>query len=297
MAFSPAGIGSCNVKIDKDLNENCQQVNENLFVVPWKPERYRDGLHSITVTVVDKNSSKNEVTQSFRLDEKQTVYFDTLAQFVLHTHALTLFSSMFLAAILLCIVPLIFYRIWHELIRFGVLRRMRADGCASNTIIQHYWILASVNRIFWPVILYCIYLVFGPWNFSELSDGHYGFVFAYVIYVDGVFLPGSLTFFYGCVELLLSQLPLIWVYARCLAKRYSEETGTAMGSYRGCIHKFSQILFYVIITIQIAISIFNGLIYGASAFFLGVFGLGLWSLVFNITLFYLARNVPEHALR
>lgn len=115
--FSPVNISSCNVKIDKDFSEHCNQVDDNLFVVAWNPKRYREGLHSITVTVVDKNNRKNEVTQSFELDEKQTVYFDTLAQFVLHTHAITLFSSMFWTSIVLCIAPLIFYRIWHELIR------------------------------------------------------------------------------------------------------------------------------------------------------------------------------------
>lgn len=115
--FSPAGIDSCNAKIGNGFNEHCRQVNENLFVVPWNPEHYRDGLHSITVAVVDKNNRKNEVMQSFRLDEKQTVYFDTLAQFALHTNAFILFMSMFLTSILLCIVPLIFCRIWHELIR------------------------------------------------------------------------------------------------------------------------------------------------------------------------------------
>lgn len=105
------------MKIDPDFNENCQRVNENFFVVPWNPEHYRDGLHSITVIVVDKNNRTNEVTQSFRLDEKQTVYFDTLAQLILHTNLIIPFGILFLASILLCVVPLIFFRIWHELIR------------------------------------------------------------------------------------------------------------------------------------------------------------------------------------
>lgn len=105
------------MQIDKDFNENCQQVNENLFVVPWNPEHYHEGLHFITVIVVDKNDRENKVTQPFRLDEKQTVYFDTLAQFVLHTHAITIFKSLFWFSIALCVAPLIFFRIWHELIK------------------------------------------------------------------------------------------------------------------------------------------------------------------------------------
>lgn len=117
LAFSPVGISSCTVKIGKDFNANCKQVNDNLFVVPWSPENYREGLHHMTVTVVDKSNRQNEVTQSFRLDEKQTVYFNTMAQFVLHTHAIVIFKSMFWTSILLCIAPLIFFRIWHELVK------------------------------------------------------------------------------------------------------------------------------------------------------------------------------------
>lgn len=145
------------------------------------------------------------------------------------------------------------------------------------------------------MILYCIYLVFGPWNWIELVDGHYGFVFASVIYVDGVFLPGALTLFFGWAELLFCQFPLNWVYSRCLAKRYCEVAGKSVRSYRGCWHKFARILFHVIIIIEIAIAICNGILYGAAAFFLAVFG--SWSIALNICLYYLAKNVPEHALR
>lgn len=121
------GISSCTVKIGKDFNENCKQVNDNLFVVPWSPEHYREGLHHMTVTVVDKSDRKNEVTQSFRLDEKQTVYFNTMAQFVLHTHAIVIFKSMFWISILLCIAPLIFFRIWHELVKGKQYWQLHAD--------------------------------------------------------------------------------------------------------------------------------------------------------------------------
>lgn len=117
LAFSPAGISSCSVKIDKDFKEMCQQVNENLFVVAWNPEHYREGLHHITATVVDKSNRRNEVTQLFRLDEKQTLYFNTFAQFVLHKHIVTIFQSMFWFSEFLCVAPLIFFRVWHELIK------------------------------------------------------------------------------------------------------------------------------------------------------------------------------------
>lgn len=171
---------------------------------------------------------------------------------------------------------------------------MHSNCCASKTVIQHYWILASVNRLFFPLIFYCIYYAFGPWVYSELADGQYGFVFASAILVDGTFLPGSLTFFYGSLELLLCQFPLNWVYARCVARRYYQVIGMPVNSFRGCLFTFSQILFYFIIIIEIGLSIYNGILYGASAFFLSVSP--TWSIVMNMVLYYLARNVPESAL-
>lgn len=172
---------------------------------------------------------------------------------------------------------------------------MRANCRASMSIVQHYWILASVDRIFWPVVLYIFYLACGPWVYCELADGHYGFVFASGIYLDGAFLPGSLTFFYGCAQLLLCEFPLIWVYTRCLAKRYNQVIGMPVKNHRGWSKNFSQILFYLIIIIEIALSIFFCILYGVSAFFLGIYR--TWSVVLNIWLYYLAQRVPEHSLR
>lgn len=172
---------------------------------------------------------------------------------------------------------------------------MRANSRASMSIVQHYWILASVDRIFWPVILYCLYLAFGPWVYCELADGQYGFVFASGIYLNGAFLPGSLTFFYGCAQLVLCEVPLSWVYSRCLGKRYNQVIGMPVKNHRGWSKNFSQILFYLIIMIESALSILFCLLYGVSAFFLAIFR--TWSVVLNLWLYYSARNVPEHALR
>lgn len=173
---------------------------------------------------------------------------------------------------------------------------MRANSRASMSIVQLYWILASVNRIFWPVVFYCFYLAFGPWVYCELVEpGQYGFVFASGIYLNGAFLPGSLTFFYGFAQLMMCQFPLNWVYASCLAKRYCEAIGMPVKNHRGCLKNFPHILFFVIIVIEIALSIFFGTLYGVIAFLLGI--PRTWSVVMNIWLYYLAQTVPDDALR
>lgn len=132
----------------------------------------------------------------------------------------------------------------------------------------------------------------------EIVDGRYGVVFVWGIFIDGVFLPGSLTYFYGFSQILLCQCPLNWIYSKCLAKRYYQAIGMPTKNHRGwwcCPRKFSQAAFYFIITIEIALSVFFGILYGAVAFILGVFR--TWSVLMNIYLYYLACNAPDDALR
>lgn len=123
----------------------CQHVNESLFVVPWDPKHYREGLHHITVTVVDKSNRRNEATQLFRLDEKQTVYSDTLAQFVLHKHIVSIFRSLFWSSVFICVAPLIFFRIWHELIK-GEMNQLCILKISNSPIIA-----SSAFDCSWPV--------------------------------------------------------------------------------------------------------------------------------------------------
>ena len=42
-----------------------------------------------------------------------------------------------------------------------------------------------------------ILAIIGPWFVGELMAGHIGAMFVYGLYVDGHFIPGTLTFFYG----------------------------------------------------------------------------------------------------
>lgn len=184
------------------------------------------------------------------------------------------------------------------MISVGLLSRRRSSCRLSMSFLQQFWILSSVDRIFWPVILYCFYLAVGPWVVCEIVDGRYGAVFVWGVYFDGTILPGSLTFFYGFFQLLLCQCPLNWIFSKCLAKRYYQVIGLPTKNHRGwwCSpKKFSQVAFYFIIIIEIFLSIFFGILYGTVAFFLSVFR--TWSVVMNIYLYYLANNMPDSAFR
>lgn len=324
LAFSPAGIKSCTAQIGNGFKETCRQINDNFFVVSWDPKRFEKGLHFITVTMADNADRVNQVEQPFRLDDQQTLKFDMMALFVLKTDATTIFKGLFYMALITCISPLIFIRIWHELVKgktltlktyiswiiqiellffqpllhlAGLLSRRRASCRTSMSMLQQLWILSSVDRLFWPIILYCVYLAVGPWVICEIVDGRYGAVFVWGIYLDGAFLPGSLTYFYGFSQILLCQCPLNWIFSKRLTKTYYQAIGMPTKNHRGwCTpRKITRVAFYFIIIIEIALSIFFGILYGSVAFILGVFR--TWSVIMNIYLYYLTRNLPDHALR
>ena len=117
LAFSPSGIKNCIVEIGTEFNETCKQINENFFVAPWDPKRYKNGLYVLTVTVIDKKGRENRVTQPFQLDEQQSLEYDLLARLILKSDAIVIFQIIFWFSWAICVVPLIFLRIWHELIK------------------------------------------------------------------------------------------------------------------------------------------------------------------------------------
>lgn len=72
-------------------------------------------------------------------------------------------------------------------------------GCC-NIWLRKLWMLSAVDVTFWPLVLYPVYLTFGPWSIGYLVEDHIGIVFAWGIFVNGTFLPGSFTYVYGFIQ-------------------------------------------------------------------------------------------------
>lgn len=186
-----------------------------------------------------------------------------------------------------------------QLILAGKLKRQRSKCRSSMGCIQQFWILSTINRLFWPIIGYCVYLAIGPWAICEIVDNkHYGVVFVWGIYVDGTILPGALTYLYGFFQLMLCQLPLMWIYSTYAKQRYYEVIGIPRKKHRGSLcslRKLSHAPFFVILFIEIALAIIFGLSYGTVAFLFGPFR--TWSVILNAILWHVARNAPDSCFR
>lgn len=81
------------------------------------------------------------------------------------------------------------------------------------------WVLATVDHLFYPLVVYDLYLCLGPWAVGEVMEGYIGAVFAWGVLVNGVFIPGSFTYVYGFLQLFVCQFPLTLFLAHQVDKQ------------------------------------------------------------------------------
>lgn len=261
----------------------------------WNAETYKRGVHNLEVLITDSKGRYRLVEQPFSLDGSR-VTFDLLARMVLMSDASMIFRFLFGFALSMCVVPLCFFRAWHMLAVAGRLARPRMSNCRyPRSLCRRFWIMSSINRIFFPVVCYCFYLTVGPWSIGEVIDGHMGIIFSWGIYVNGGYLPGSLTYLYGFFQLLLCQFPLICIFANCVDTRYRQYVGLAEPAKGYCGRKCLHAPFFIIIAVEVILAIFFWNAYGTLAFLLGPFR--TWSVVMNAVLWHVARNIPDNCLR
>lgn len=239
------------------------------------------------------------MNQPFSLDGSQ-LNFDLLARFVLMTDACTVFQSLFIFALLLCILPLTILRLCHELVISGKLKLPRIRSKCLKNIIRNLWILSSIDRLFIPLICYFLYISIGPWAIGEVIDGYVGIIFVWGIFVNNSFLPGSLTYLYGFFQLIFCQLPLIFIYASEISKRLNELNGIKQSESKSKFKTqmkryFNHLPFIFVITVEIILAFFFWWAYGILAFIVGPFR--TWSVIFNILLWYFAVSIPDKCLK
>lgn len=74
--------------------------------------------------------------------------------------------------------------------------------------LRKLWSVVTIDRIFYPLVLYPLYLSVGPWSIGYIIENHFGVIFAWGIFVRNAYLPGSFTYVYGFVQ-VLESLPFL----------------------------------------------------------------------------------------
>lgn len=321
LAFSNAPIVECHVRIDKSgssaentFQSQCAESGEakNLFVAEWDPRNYRSGSHRIEVVVRDAAGRTATRVHVFSFDGSESggENFTLMARFLLMTDFQIIAVVMFVIIYAICVIPMVIFRIWHWVIvrRGGYGPRIRWRGL--RLWVRRYWLFSSVDRLFYPLMLFYVVILVAPWMVGEVIDGHTGWVFLWGIFVKGTFLPGTLSYLYGFNQLLLCQAPLLMVYGAMVEhKCRSFELGAKVSTQPSqpppiMMNKkekthfqafWPHLPFTLIIIVELVLAVFYLLAYGAVSFLLCP--LRTWSVAVHIYLFHQAYTLKEESLR
>ncbi|XP_053613017.1 transmembrane protein 62-like [Plodia interpunctella] len=278
LAFSNVEIIDVKVSFDKVNWEKCIQREGPLYVCQWSPYKFASGLHHLFVTVTDELEKETTIDHIFSLDGS-SVRFEIPPRILLMLDACTIFQGVFATLLLAAILPLVYLRFQKRAPKYN-------RTCGSH-VLRRLWLLSKIDKIYYPLILYTIYLPFGPWAIGELIDDHIGIVFAWGIVIRGTFIPEAFTYMYGSVQIMFVQIPLLFVLAHSL------KTKLFCQNIKGVRRLFSNLPFIFLLSIQLLLAYFFWLEYGTMAFIFGP--LRTWSVPLNIMLWYNTWNLPlEH---
>ncbi|KAL4716335.1 hypothetical protein ACJJTC_006697 [Scirpophaga incertulas] len=165
LAFSDVNIDTVKISFDKISWSTCQIAEVPLYVCQWLPNFFGNGVHKLYVNVADEMGKEVTIVHLFSLNESN-VKFDVTPRILLMLDAGTVFQAVFATLLLVNIMPLVLYRVQKEPPRY---KRKVGDR-----ILRSIWLLSKIDKIFYSIVLYALYLPFGPWAVGELLEGHIG---------------------------------------------------------------------------------------------------------------------------
>ncbi|RMX57380.1 hypothetical protein pdam_00016016 [Pocillopora damicornis] len=217
LAFSPAPVVSAIIEIDgKPLDSQVTHVKGALYACRWDPEDFSSGIHSITVRVQDSDGRSSERTQLFSVDGSRPT-LDLIPAFLLLSDFVTLGRVLYCVSFVTIVLGL------------GWVRRCDSSACKGLTLYEglyllypgpeeledkcegflcgtlgrwwnRLWLLAHTDDLFYPLFLFGVYTGVGPWVIGEMMQGHLGALFVHGMYLKQHWIPGSLTYYYGIMQ-------------------------------------------------------------------------------------------------
>ncbi|XP_050347004.1 transmembrane protein 62-like [Nymphalis io] len=280
LAFSDVKIEGVKISFDEISWMKCKETDGPLYVCRWLPYMFANGLHTLYVEAVDEMGKNSTLEHPFSLDGT-VMPFGITSRLMLMLDAGAVFQAIFGTLLLINVLPLVMLRLQKRPPKY--LRRY------GQQILRSLWLLSKIDRIFYPIVLYAIYLPLGPWVIGELIDGYIGTIFAWGILIKGTYLPEPFTYTYGSVQLLFVQLPLIFVLAHCLNTRLFAQ------HLRGYKRLIKNMPFIFLLSIQLLLAYFFWLEYGTISFLFGP--LRTWSVVLSTLLWYKTLTLPSEYCR
>lgn len=293
LAFSPSPITKVAVRIDDGEWQFCRRVNGPLYVLPWKPESLAGSIHQIEVEVQDQSGRRNSILQPFSIDGSR-MSFDLLPRMLLMSRLSVFIQVLLGLSLLINVLPLCWIRIMHHYVKAGKLARPRYSSSCARCFMRKMWLVSTVNRIFYPLVVMAIYIPIGPWFIGYIIENHVSVCFAWGMFVNGTFLPGGFTFVYAVLHLWTFNFPLMLILARCLEYRY-EQLQRAVLPPSLPAYVFRQLPMLLLLLFNCYVAYLTIPTYGTLAFFMNP--IKTWSVIAAVILWQLAIHMPEHCFR
>ncbi|KAG5314745.1 TMM62 protein, partial [Acromyrmex insinuator] len=293
LAFSTVPLKTVEIQLDNDVWQKCDHVNGPLYVLPWNSTKYKQGIHQITVRVVDNENRRKIVSYSFSLDGSW-LSVSILPKLVLMANIVYIFQFLFLVTLILAIIPLCFLRFVHMYYKNNRIELPRRRMKFFHLWLRKLWILSAVDRVFYGLVLYTLYFAIGPWTMGEIIEDHTGIIFVWGTFIGNMYLPGGLTYAYGFLQLLCFHLPLTITLAHHIDRRLRDaECPSRVLSKFHTVWRFLPIL--IIILLQFVLGYFLYLEYGTTAILLCPLRTG--SIIVAAALSYSIATMPVSCLR
>ncbi|XP_015436785.1 PREDICTED: transmembrane protein 62-like [Dufourea novaeangliae] len=294
LAFSIAPIKSVEVQLDDATWFKCEHVKGPLYTFKWNTAEYMNGIHTIRVRVVDTDGRETIVFQPFALDGSR-LSFRILPRLILMSNVSNIFQFLFGTVLILLVVPLCLLRFLHILCEKKQMHRPRLRIKFFHLWLRKLWILSTVDRLCFPLVLYALYLTIGPWAIGEVIDNHTGVIFAWGTFVGNSYLPGAFTYAYGFFQLFSFHLPLMLILAHRVDKRLQSFNKPGHKSVSKVCILWQHLPITLLVIMQVSMAYFFWLAYGTLATVLCP--LRTWSILLAIMLWHQVNTMPQSCLR
>ncbi|XP_017875580.1 transmembrane protein 62-like [Ceratina calcarata] len=292
LAFSIALIRIVEVQLDSEAWLECEHVKGPLYVLRWDTINYTEGIHNIRVRVSDVDGRETVVSQPFALDGSR-LSFRILPRFVLMSNVSTIFQFLFGTVLALLVIPLCLLRLLHILCEKKQMHRPRFRIKFFHSWLRKLWILSTVDRLFFPLVLYTLYLIVGPWAIGEVIENQTGVIFAWGTFIGNSFLPGAFTYAYGFFQLFSFHIPLMLILANRVDKRLHNTKSNDKPSSKICFF-LQYVPITLLVAMQTCMAYFFWLAYGTLAFILCP--LRTWSIFLALMLWHQVDTMPHSCL-
>lgn len=291
LAFSDVPIANVTIQIDDNSSlefAGSKMGNGPLYTATW-PETLNlsHGTHQLKITVNDVKRSKT-ITQTFTFDSKEVESFDwSFANIVLRSSFASIFHAMFALTLLANVITMLLFRL--KVIVASCVRCL--NGRNNFCLLKRLLIVCQQDRLFFPFLVFLIYMTVGPWVIGRLVEGKIGAVFAWgVVMFEGGKLPSQTTFVWYFIHFGLIHPVMVLVTGQVALVRLSRVVTILPPP-----SAFSSILAFVFMCLCVCVSVFLSLSFwmhfGALGFFFGP--LKTWSYVFYGAMIWLAATLPE----